>query len=252
MTLPDWMLSQLDWHREPGLWLLGSFLLGVLGANVGWLVFRPWPGPIGRLLVRLRGWPSSRWLLLLLRWVYLVGPAYGALLLGVRSTQQMGISGIHLIQGAGAGSAFAAGALALLVLGQCSYRRLLQKQDGQAEVWPQRQPRLLIGVVAALEAAAWQLHWAFYRGAIAVVPGLDDGYWASWAGLAVVTAQWALDPWFRQHLRRPLFAERLVRRGVLALVTTALFVATQNLWLCWALHALFEAWAASHDEGPYQ
>jgi len=249
-----WLQTQLNWRDEPGLWLLGSFLLYVLASNGAWALYRHCPKPLERARDRLQAWPGSRWLGLPIRWAYFVGPPYAALLLGVISPRWMGLSELDWVRSLGVGGAAAAIALGLLGLSWWSYRRALPCRGdpggcpdvgttlavapGQGQALPL--PRPLCGLLALVETAALQIHWAFYRSAFVNPDWLSELYWGSWAGWALVCLEWALNPWLRRGLRHPAQAEPILRRAALALVTTALFILTRNLWLCWAVHALFE------------
>lgn len=233
MDFQTWLQAQLNWREEPGLWLAGSFLLYVLASNVAWILRRQRP------VARLQTWPGSRWLALPLRWAYFVGPPYAALLLGVISPRWMGLSEVDWVRSAGSGGVAAAVALGLLSLSWWSYRRALPRRGdpcGRPLL-----PRPLRWLLTLAETAALQAHWAFYRSAFVHQNWLGDLYWGSWAGWALVCLEWALNPWLRHGLRQPAQAEPILRRAALALVTTVLFTLTRNLWLCWALHGLFEA-----------
>ena len=238
MDIPTWLQSQLNWQEEPGLWLAGSFLLYVLASNAAWLLRHQ------RSAIRLQTWPGTLWLITLLCWAYFVGPPYAALLLGVVSPRWLGLSEVDWVGSMGMGGAIAAAALGLLGLGWWSYRRALPRRGdpcgrpGQGQALPLL-PRPLRWLLAIIETAALQAHWAFYRSVFIV--WLEELHWGSWAGLGLVCLEWALNPWLQRGLRRPTQAEPILRRAVLALVTTALFILTRNLWLCWALHGLFEA-----------
>ncbi len=241
MDFQTWLQIQLNWRDEPVLWLLGSFLLYVLACNVAWILGRERSGRLGRAVGRLHAWPGSRWLVLLLRWAYFVGPPYAMLLLGVISPRWMGLGEVDWVHSAGTGGAVAAAALGLLSLSWWSYRRGRPVQ--QSDIGVPFVPRPLRWLLVLMETAALQAHWAFYRSGFITQTWLDDPYWGSWAGWALVCLEWALNPWLRHGLRQPDEAEPILRRTVLALVTTTLFILTRNVWLCWALHALFEAWA---------
>ena len=53
MDFQTWLQIQLNWRDEPGLWLLGSFLLYVLASNVAWILGRQRSGRLGRAIDRL-------------------------------------------------------------------------------------------------------------------------------------------------------------------------------------------------------
>jgi hypothetical protein len=237
VELQSWLQAQANWREEPGLWLAGSLLAYVLAANLAWLVVRQ-KGTLGRWAARLQAWPGTTWLVALLRWVFFVAPPYGALLLGIISPRSLGWAEIDWVHGAGVGGITGAAALVLLCLGWWSYRRGLPSQQDVVEVPLSVRP---VGWLATVvEAAALQLHWAFYRSAALTVTWPDRPQWWNWIGLALIGLEWALNPWLWRRLNTPSQAEPIYRRAILALVTTAFFILTGNFWLCWALHALFE------------
>lgn len=238
MDLPSWLQAQLNWREEAGLWLAGSFLFYALVSNGSWHLRRL------AFATRLQGWPGSRWLALLWRWAYFIGPPYVALLLGVISPRRMGLSELDWVHSVGVGGVAAAIALGLLSLSWWSYRRALPwggdhgGRPGRGQALPLSRP--LRWLLALAETAALQAHWAFYRSVFIDRAWLGDLYWGSWAGWALVCLEWASNPWLRHGLRQPTQAEPILRRAALALVTTVLFILTRNLWLCWVTHALFE------------
>jgi len=199
MDITTWFQAQLNWREEAGLWLAGSFLFYVLVSNGSWLLRRLRP------VTRLRSWPGGRWLALLSRWAYFVGPPYAALLLGVISPRWMGLSELDWVYSAGVGGAVAAVALGLLSLSWWSYRRALPRRR-QPQGVPLPRPLRWI-----MEAATLQIHWAFYRSAFIDQAWLGDLYWGSWAGWALVCLEWSSNPWLRHGLRRPAQAEPILR-----------------------------------------
>jgi len=244
MGIQEWLQSQSNWHEHSGLWLVGSVLTYVLASNLSglarWYLPSRRPGTMSVLQQ-----PVATWVFRLLRWAYMVAPPYALLLMGIISPRSMGLSEIDWVQSMGMGGALAAGALALLSLGWWSYRRSLPVELER----PQLVPRslLLRWLVALIETFALQVHWGFYRTVVADQVERSTAQWAGWAGMGLIALEWVLNPLIRRSLRRPPHSEPVIRRAVLAIVTTALFILTRNLWLCWALHVLFEGLAQLQD-----
>jgi hypothetical protein len=83
-----------------------------------------------------------------------------------------------------------------------------------------------------------EVHWAFYRGGLAVA--FDDVYAGVFLGLGLVYVEWGLNPFWRRGWRtRSLVAVRWLR-AALALGMALIYLLTRNLWVCLAVHALIE------------
>jgi hypothetical protein len=93
-----------------------------------------------------------------------------------------------------------------------------------------------------------QVHWAFYRGALAVL--LGDLYAAVFWGLVPVALEWLLNPFWRQRWHREACAGHNWLLAVQALVTSLLFLLAPNLWLCLAMHWALSltSWALAHNQ----
>jgi hypothetical protein len=247
MGIQEWLQSQLNWQEQPGLWLVGSVVMCVLASNLAgialWYLRTRRPGALQALRQ-----PAAPWVLNLLRWAYMVAPPYALLLMGIISPRSMGLSEIDWVHSMGMGGALAAGGLALLSLSWWSYRRSLPSRHRRPQL--AHRSLLLRWLTALIETFALQAHWAFYRSVVADQAGLGGSQWEGWAGMGVVALEWVLNPLLRRSLQHPPHSEPVVRRAVLAIVTTALFILTRNFWLCWALHALFEALAQIQDGKP--
>jgi len=194
---------------EGWLWLSGSLFVAILWTNLAWIFRPPRSGAIGEFVTRLASWPFSPWLLQFLRMLYYLGVPFAALLWG---HETLGV-----------------GAWTLLALGWWAYRRALTAiGEGNAVTGADSS-----GWVLLREAAHHEAHWAFYRN----VPVLAAGaYWGAWVGLALVALEAALNPAWRKGLANPWQAPAQLMRGALGVVSVALFLLTQNLWLALAVH----------------
>ena len=214
------------------LWIGGSLLVYAIVSNALWLLrnsLRPQPvrwlaqaGRFGFYLVvpylALGGWPRQ--------------PYQGLL-----SLEDMGLVGLsehwpvtRWLEAAGIGLGWGGLALVLLALAWASANR----RDGCTWVVfsPSRWWTVLVGVLYL------EVHWAFYRGALAVM--LDDLYVAAFLGWVLVYLEWSLDPFWRQGWRLESRAAQRWLHVALALVTTVLFLLTRNLWVCLVVHVMIE------------
>ncbi|HET90658.1 MAG TPA: hypothetical protein ENN99_07965 [Chloroflexi bacterium] len=250
---------------EPGptlnqgwLWLGGSLLAAVIGANVAWFFRHPRPGAIGRIVTRWIATPFSPWLLQLVRLLYYLGLPLAALVWGQDALvgRLLGLQRLQLPPSLDAGgssvstdlvanwldwtrdvgwtAALGIAAWGLLALGWLAYRRALA-----SGVKPVPESDVTVAGVnssswlLAREAAYHEVHWAFYRNAPILLLG---AYGGSWMGLALVSLEALLNPAWRNDLAHPRQApERLMRFG-LAVLSALLFPLTENLWLTWAGH----------------
>lgn len=215
-------------------WVLASIAGYALATNGLWLVLRlsRRDGWLRRVLRSIPG-QLTLWLV---RVLWLVGPGYAALLLGLLSPRSMGLSQIELGWSLGRGLLFAAGALAMLLAAGLSYRRTRAAQPPYLTF----SHGLAVTVLLVVEAGALQWQWAFYRSAmidaLAAVEGPAPVYWGTWLGAAALVVQGALNPWLWRDLRTSGLAERRVLRAALLGASSVLYLVSRNFWLAWALH----------------
>lgn len=213
-------------------WVGGSLLVYAIGANVLWS-FRD-------SLQR----PLARWLVQVGRFIFYLVIPYLALggwprrpYQGLLSLEDMGIVGLsehwpvtRWLEAAGIGLGWGVLALIILSLAWVSANR----REGSTRLLfvPSRWWAVLVGVLYL------QVHWAFYRGALAVM--LDDAYAGVFLGLGLVYLEWSLNPSWRQGWRLESQSAERWLRATLVLVIALLFLLTRNLWVCLAVHILIE------------
>jgi len=224
------------------LWLSGSLFLAVLWTNLAWFFRQPRTDTVSGFITRLTAWRFAPQLLEILRLLYYIGLPYGALLWGRDAL----IEGLLGLNGGRANLTPAANWLdwardvewtvalgiatwTLLALGWRAYRRALAATNSTEEIAGAEAS----GWVLLRGAACHQVHWAFYRNAPILTLGT---YWGVWAGLALAALEAALNPAWHKGLTDPRTAPAQLMHGALAVVSSVLFLLTQNLWLALALH----------------
>jgi hypothetical protein len=215
-------------------WVLGSVLVYILATNVLWLTkasgfhraaYGHWLVQVGRFLfyvgipyLALGGWPRE--------------PYQGLL-----SLEDMGLVGLNSrwpvtrwLEALGAGTGLGLLASLILIVAWVGANRVTATARLS---FPPRSFWVILVDVLYLE-----LHWAYYRGAMAVA--LDDLYAGVLSGVGLVYLEWGLNPFWRQGWRqRTQVAERWLR-AALVLVVAVLFLFTRNVWVCLAVHGLVE------------
>jgi len=221
---------------ESWLWLGGSLLLAILWTNLAWFFRQPSPGALGEFITRLIAYRFSPLLFQVLRLLYYVGVPYAALLWGHDAVIKslLGLPAATWIDWArdvGWAVTLGLGGCALLALGWWTYCRALTTAGEENTVAGANAS----GWVLLREAAYHEIHWAFYRNAPIVAVGT---YWGVWVGLALVTLEAALNPAWRKGLVNPQKAPAQLMRAALTVVSSVLFLLTENgnLWLALALH----------------
>jgi hypothetical protein len=234
---------------ESWLWAAISLVLAVLYANLAWFFRQPRPGALGELAARLANWRSSPTLFQFLRLLYYVGIPFAALLwghdavigrlLGLQrfewpaelktGSTPLASNWIDWAQDAGWAAVLGIGTWTLLLLGWWAYRRALVT-TGEAIDIPYTQRS---GWTALREAVYHEVHWAFYRNAPILTLGT---YWGASFGLALAALEAVLNPAWRTGLTKPQQVQQQLTRGALAVISTVLFLLTENLWLALILH----------------
>lgn len=215
-------------------WTLGSILAYAVSTNLWWL-FRAgrWPqSPYGRGLEHVA------------RFLFFVGIPYLALggwprepFQGLLSLEDMGLVGLSARWPAtrwlsAAGTALGLGLVAclLLVLAWANAQR--SAADSRLRFLPRPWWTVLVEILYL------EVHWAFYRGALALASG--DGYAAVFLGLGLVYLEWGLNPFWRWGWRSAAESTEQWLRAAVALVVALIFLLTCNWWLCLAVHLLLE------------
>jgi hypothetical protein len=223
----------LAYSESPLLfWVLGSVLVYTLGTNALWLA-------------RSRGLSSSPgrgWLVQTARYLFYLGIPYLALggwprppFSGLLSLEDLGLVGLggrwpvtRWLEAVGVGLGFGLAALLFLLLAWANANRHAGSLRFPSRPWW----AILVDVLYL------EVHWAFYRGALAIV--LGDLYVAVFLGLGLVYLEWGLNPFWRQGWRSMSGAAAQWLRAALALAVALLFLFTRNLWICLGVHTLLE------------
>ncbi len=212
------------------LWLLGSVLAFVLASNGLWLVrgSHLLPAHLGPALLQAA------------RFLYYLGVPYlvfGGWPLpphrGLLAPSNLGLAGLDAfwtpgrwLQALGTGvgvGLFALGFVAVAWLNASRRSGTTRLGFSATPAW-----NLLVNGLYL------EVHWAFYRGALAVL--FDDLYLGVFWGLALVYVERLSSPFWRQCWRRELCAGDAWLFMVQALVSALLFLLTQNLLACLAVH----------------
>ena len=217
-------------------WVAGSIAIYAVAGLVLWIGQRR--GDLQSGLAGFLGSPGGTLLSWLARLVWLIGPGYAALLLGVVSPRLMGLSQIEIGAGLGQGVILALVALGLLALAVVGYRR----SQPPGPVYASRADRVAVSARLALEAGGLQWQWAFFRAvliAAAVQRGADADpvYLGAWLAVGLVTLEGVLNPLLWRDLRAPGLAGPRLLRAAILVVTTQIYLLSGNFWLCWAFHA---------------
>lgn len=237
----------LNYAESPLLyWMLGSVLAYALATNALWLAR-------SRKLI-LPGW--SEWLIQAARFAFFLGVPYLALggwplppFSELLSPGYMGLVGIggrwpptRWVGALGTGVGFGLSSLLILLLAWSSANRA---REGVRLRFPPRPWWMIFIGVLYLE-----VHWAFYRGALAVA--LDDLYTGAFLGLVLILLEWALNPFWRSGWRSGDRAASQWLHAALALVVAVLYLFTQNLWVCLGVHLAVEIpfWALGRQQSP--
>lgn len=209
-----------------------------LTAPMGWLLADILVGAI--ILAIYRSVPVAyRLPIHYARWVLI---PYLALLQGSLSPRLMGLTGINWLTSFGLGIGLIAAVSGLLVLVRSttdfvSPAVLTPAPDDSSKLGENVLPqaRKSMTLTPLFYAGAEEFHWSFLRGAL----------WESQQGIATLLDQpayWAI--WFAALLAIPTifrFHTTLLSRlfkMIILLLTTILFIYTQNFWLCWLFHGL--------------
>ncbi len=170
--------------------------------------------------------PSSPWIHFL-RLLYAIGiPALALLWRGALTERGLGLKPIHWT--AAAGSNWTAWAIDLgwacaLVMGTWIILRLGNLSQTQTPLNIRRRPD-----VALREALFHQAHWAFYREPFVLIWGITVG---AWLGLLLIAIEAIVNPIHWNDLRSPTRGRNLIIRIGIAIMSTMLYIQTQNLWV---------------------
>lgn len=186
------------------------------------------------LVARLRSWPHWNALGRALWLAGSVGVPYAALLSGVISPQDLGLTQLDWLPEIARGIAWGVGSLFLLAFSWWTYARAVSGSSPALSVPAVGNQGLARALTFAL---ADETRWAFYRGIAA--PWLGR-YYGAYVALLLALSLPCMSPWVRARLRCPGSRAALLFRASLAVVSTTTYVLTGNFWICLALHVLLD------------
>lgn len=252
-------MPRLDTTVSEGwLWLGASMLLAIFCSNLVWL-FSPWVeadrarGEFGslaeRIVVKVATWRFASASYQILRLLYYVGLPFAALFWGHDAivSRLFGLQALVLPEAGGTqhstllsanwldwlgdlgwAAALGLGSWGFLLLAAWARRRALSRRKGHGR------GSGTSGSGTVQEAVYHEIHWAFYRNAPIVAFGL---YWGVWMGLGLVALEALANPMWRKGMSDPTQASGQLLRASLAVVSSLLFLQTQNLWLALVVHS---------------
>lgn len=254
------------------VWLGASLFLAVFWSNIAW-AFVPWverdrstddsASREERIVHKLATWRFAPLLLRVGRLLYYVGVPFAALFWGRDAliSRFFGLQPLVLPVSGGSphsalltanwldwlhdfgwAAALGLGSAGLLQLAGWAHRRALPPADGTHPV------RKASGWDAIREAAYHEIHWAFYRNAPIAAFGL---YWGIWGGLALTALEAVANPSWRKGISDAGQVTPQLLRASLAVVSSILFLHTQNLWLAIVVHSAV-SWGleGTYSESP--
>ncbi len=210
-----------------------SIVLYASAANAAWRLADATPRP-GRLfgwLASLRGTWVPRVLGELGRWLYYIGLPYATLMLGFNTVRALGVWNLDWLGSLPMAGLLGAGAVAVTAWVWRPYARSQHPHAVDTSRW--NWARHIIELIYQ------QAHWAFYRSG--PILWLGDFYLGSFMGLALALLEGWSNPNVRKSVRDVTRADAPLWSGSLAVVSTVMFIYTQNFWYCLAVHLLLDS-----------
>lgn len=226
MNLRDW-LAALEPHQTLAIVLGASTLLYTAMANLAWVNRRP---GLGRWVAGSRRAWLARAMGELARWLYYLGLPYATLLLGYSSTRALGVWGVDWLGHAGDFVLVGLGALIAITWVWRPYARSEHPHAIDESGWNWARH--------SVEVLYQEAHWAFYRSGPIV--WLASFYWGSLVGLLLVFLEGWSNPFVRANTRDITRADAPLWSGSLAIVSTVVFIFTQNTWACLIIHLIID------------
>ncbi|MBI3536925.1 MAG: hypothetical protein HY070_05130 [Chloroflexi bacterium] len=223
-------LTALDPRHALASALGFSIIFYAVAANVGWANRNPGFSRAGRLISWTRAAWAPRALRAILRWAYYLLLPYGALVLGYDSVRALGLWNLDWSGNAGIAIALLVGALVVFTWVWRPYARAEHPAAVESSGWGRAQH--------FLEIFYEQAHWAFYRSG--PILWLNNLYWGSFLGLALVFIEGWSNPRARESVREITRADTPLWTGSVAIVSAIIFIFTQNFWYCLIAHLVLD------------
>ncbi|MCL4393405.1 MAG: hypothetical protein M1482_01055 [Chloroflexi bacterium] len=229
MSLSEFLYS-LEPRQALAIALGLSIALYALGANVSWTYRITRPGRLGRLA----DWVQSAWVARIagevVRWLYYLALPWGTLMLGYNSVRALGIWNLDWITSAFDLPILGIGAALVFIWIWRPYARAEHPHAVDSTGW--NWARHIVEVLYQ------EAHWAFYRSG--PILWMGDSYWGSFFGLALVFVEGWSNPAVRTAALDVSRADAPLWSGSIAVVSTIVFIFTQNSWYALSVHLLLD------------
>ena len=197
-----------------------------------------WPGRPGEWVAALRNSRYAHELGTAGEFIYLLGIPYIALLTGVADARALGLVGLTWWPRALTGGAVGLGGVLLMAWSWRRVAAIHRQRSGRRQVLRAEWQALRMPwgwVPLAAQVLCLQMSWAFVRGGAVKLLGLYTGVFV---GLALLGIAWFLRPGRWASLADPDSRATDLVTASLAVITSLVFLYSENLWLCGLIHAL--------------
>ena len=229
MTLFEFLYSA-EPRSALAITLGASILVYTFLSNVAWRNRNPHAGRWGRFATWTQTSRLARVASELLRWGYYLGVPWAILMLGYTTARALGIWNLDWVGHLAEFVALAIGSILVLIWIWRPYTRLEHPHAIDESGWN--------GARHLIEILYQEAHWAFYR--CGPILWLDNIYAGSFFGLGLVL----LEGWSSANVRASTSdvtrADAPLWSGSLAIVSTVVFIVTQNTWYCLMIHLLLD------------
>lgn len=223
---PFEFLAALEPRGALAVVLGASIALYALAANLAWVQRAPRGGRLGRLIE----WWQTRWVGRTIgelgRWVYYLALPWATLMLGYSTVRALCVWGMDWLAPILMLGLLALGATAAILWVWQPYARAEHPHAIDESGWNWARH--------AIEILYQEAHWAFYR--CGPILWLGDFYWGSFFGLMLALLEGWSNPKVRASVREVARADAPLWSGSIAIISTVVFIFTQNTWYCLLLH----------------
>lgn len=162
------------------------------------------------------------------RWIYFLLIPWGTLTLGWTTTRALGIWRLDWQTTIVPFAALGISAMVAVIWVWRPYARTLHPHAVDETGW------YWAGQI--VESVYQETHWAFYRSS--PVLWLGDVYWGGFFGLVLVLIESWSNPHIRAGVDEVTRADAPLWRLCLGIISTLIFITTQNSWYCLIIHVL--------------